>query len=137
MKEARALAEALTLAEVGRLSVYRYYDRVDESVNGVLRRTNRMWNLVPDHWYSLPHGWYPHLYPHFIQRLERWVERHLLAGWSVPEIIVYWGLSGQRPSAATVRLYHKYYPGELSRRLRLYHQRLASLQNEGSAAFSG
>jgi len=124
--EARALAEALTIAEVGRLSVYRYYDRIDESVNGVLRRTNRMWNLVPDEWYKLPHGWYHHLYPHYIRRLTRWISLYLQAGWTVTEIIVYWGLSGRRPTAQTVDLYMKYYPGELDRRLNLYRRRLSA-----------
>jgi hypothetical protein len=123
--KARALAEALTIAEVGRLSVYRYYDTVDESVNGVLRKTNRAWNLVPDDWYELPHGWYPNLYSYFIRRLTRWVHAYLSAGWTIEEIIIYWGLSGRRPNRDTLRMYVKNYPGELERRTRLYNQRLA------------
>lgn len=121
---ARALAEALTIAEVGRLSVYRYFDTIDESVNGILRRTNKIWNIVPDSWYLRPHGWYPQDYPYFIDRLTGWLERYLVAGWTVIELIIYWGLSGRRPNVETAARYRQAYPGELERRLKLFEQRL-------------
>jgi hypothetical protein len=120
----RSLAEAITIAEVGRLSVVRYRDVKWKSVNGLLETTNREWKIIPQSWYDLPEGEYRDLYPTWIGNFTGFIERHILRQQLSPlDFTTYWGLPSIPRSRRLEEYIRRYGAGELSKRKKLFIER--------------
>lgn len=120
----KSLAQAITVAEVGRLTVRRYTDVRWRSVNGLLQQTNIVWNIIPADWYELPAGEYPTFYPYWERKLTIFIANTLIRNQMSPlDFVVFWGLPSVARGKRLEEYVMRYGASELERRRRLFIQR--------------
>jgi len=117
----KSLAQAITIAEVGKLTVKRYVDIKWQSLNGLLAQTNHNWKIIPLEWYRLPIGEYPNLYPEWESRFMNFIRKTLLTNQMSPlDFTAFWGLPSLPREKRLAEYVSRYGSREIERRKGLF-----------------